>query len=86
LKPEEKTGQKRCSPNGYSFFSGGAAAGAGVVDAAGVTVAGVDKRVVVGTCAAGAGDVAGIVGVTAASCQWPCSTDHTFPGGTSPGG
>ncbi len=28
----------------------------------------------------------GITWVTGASCQWPCSTDHTFPGGTSPGG
>lgn len=42
---------------------------------------------------AGGGGAAGvivagavIVVTTGASCQWPCSTDQTFPGGTSPGG
>ena len=42
---------------------------------------------------AGGGGAAGVTGagavivvVTGASCQWPCSTDQTFPAGTSPGG
>ena len=26
------------------------------------------------------------VGAKGALCQWPCSTDQTFPGGGSPGG
>ena len=56
---------------GYSFFSAGAATGASIVVVGGFTVA-------------GAG--AGIVCATGASCQWPCSTDHTFPGGAKPGG
>ena len=56
---------------GYSFFSTGAAAGAGGGGAAGVAIG-----------SAGAGGVS----ATGASCQWPCSTDHTFPAGTSPGG
>ena len=56
---------------GYSFFSAGAAVGAGLVVTAGITVGGAGAKV---------------VSATGASCQWPCSTDHTFPGGTSPGG
>ena len=40
--------------------------------------------------ATGAGSIAGAgaggVSATGASCQWPCSTDHTLPGGASPGG
>ena len=75
----------------YSFFSAGAAGGAGAGVTAGVTAAGAGAGVV----AAGAGVVpgagvavagAGIVIAMGASCQWPCSTDHTFPGGASPGG
>src|SRR5262245_35789187 len=73
-------------PAGYSFFSAGAAAGAGVVVASGATVAGAARRVVGGACAVAAGDGAGVVSATGTSCQWPCSTDHTFPGGTGPGG
>ena len=67
----------------YSFLSAGVevAAGGG---ASGVTVPGLDKRVVVGTDVVDAG--AGGVSAPGASCQWPCSTDHTFPGGAWPGG
>ncbi len=60
---------------GYSFFSAGTAGGAGGVGTAGVSVGG-----------AGVDPGAGNVCATGASCQWPCSADHTFPGGTSPGG
>ena len=67
------------------------AAGVGVtVTDAGVPAAGIAVAVT-DPCAAAAG-----VGVTVtdpgippaggASCQWPCSTDQTFPGGGSPGG
>ena len=64
----------------YGFFSDGAA---GIVVAgAGVNVGVAGAAVVLGVVDEGAefGDVTG------ASCQCPCSTDHTFPGGGWPGG
>ena len=62
----------------YSFFSGGDSSffSAGAAGAAGVTAAGISVAV----------GVVGMVCATGASCQWPCSTDHTLPGGGSPGG
>jgi len=65
----------------YSFFSGGTA-GAGAGGAAGVAVGGAGVGVVTGVAVTGAGKVT----APGASCQWPCSGDHTFPGGASPGG
>jgi len=77
------------------FFSAGVVGGGGAVVTVGVTVTGaaaaagavagavvVDGGVVAGAVVADGG----VVIATGASCQWPCSTDHTFPGGTSPGG
>jgi hypothetical protein len=66
----------------YSFFSGGGTAGAGVGAAPGVTVPGSGAGVVPGDAVTGMG----IVTAPGASCQWPCSVDHAFPGGGSPGG
>jgi len=77
------------------FFSAGVAGGGGAVVTVGVTVtgAGAAAGAVAGAVVVDGGAVAGavvaaggVVIATGASCQWPCSTDHTFPGGTSPGG
>jgi hypothetical protein len=73
------TGSRLLAARGYSFFSAGGTAG------------GVAGGVAVGVTGGGVGAVAGVgAGVVTApgttSCQWPCSGDHTFPGGASPGG
>ena len=69
---------------GYSFFSAGAAAAGG--GAAGLTVAVTGAVFVFATGAGVAVSDERFVSMTGASCQWPCSTDQTLPGGAWPGG